>query len=436
MRAPWQATLRRDAAGGEVERALPGEVVSSWERDASGRPRVHRTARGGEPLMGTGYRWRSHDQIAALIDVHAGPTWFEHDARSYLVAAARPDGSVQYRAPDAVGNVYRSPDRSDRTYGRGGRLEAAGGVRYVHDDDGQIVERVMPDGKRWLYAWDHAGQLREVVRPDGQRVTFGYDALGRRVRKTSDGRTTTFVWDGNDLVHEVTEGEALVTWEFEPGTFAPIAKVEGDRRYGVVTDHLGTPVALFDEGGEIAWKAQVDLYGVAREEVARTGCPWRWPGQYEDEETGLYYNQFRYYDAEGGRYISQDLVGLAGGTHLYSYPLNPLVWTDVLGLRCRVHPIANDYISKGVHLTASNGIELAVRPAYAGGIVFRAVFSGESAAALRDAIREAEEELINNASFRAKLLDTARGATRYLVDMGAAAKSAETAFLAKALENW
>ncbi|XXX76642.1 DUF6531 domain-containing protein [Sorangium sp. So ce134] len=332
VRAPWQATLRRDAAGGEVERALPGEVVSSWERDTSGRPRVHRTVRGGEPLMGTGYRWRSHDQIAALIDVHAGPTWFEHDARSYLVAAARPDGSVQYRAPDAVGNVYRSPDRSDRRYGRGGRMEAAGGVRYVHDEDGQIVEKVMPDGKRWQYAWDHAGQLREVVRPDGQRVTFGYDALGRRVRKTLGGRTTTLVWDGNDLVHEVTEGEALVTWEFEPGTFAPIAKVEGDRRYGVVTDHLGTPVALFDEGGELAWKAQVDLDGVARQEVGRTGCTWRWPGQYEDEETGLYYNRFRYYDPDGGRYVSQDPIGSVGGLNPYSYTINPTTRIDPLGL--------------------------------------------------------------------------------------------------------
>jgi RHS repeat-associated protein len=282
--------------------------------------------------MGTGYRWRSQDQIAGLIDVHAGPTWFEHDARSYLVAAARPDGSVQYRAPDAAGNVYRSPDRRDRTYGPGGRLEAADGARHVHDEDGQLVEKVMPDGARWRYAWDHAGQLREVVRPDGQRVTFAYDALGRRVRKTFGGRTTTYVWDGNDLVHELTEGEALVTWEFEPGKFAPIAKVEGDRRYGVVTDHLGTPVALFDERGELAWKAKVDLYGVPREEVARTGCPWRWPGQYEDEETGLYYNRFRYYDPEAGTYISQDPIGLRGGLNLFGYVLDPLRRTDPLGL--------------------------------------------------------------------------------------------------------
>lgn len=332
LRAPWHATLKRDAAGGEVERALPGGVVSRWDRDTLGRPSTHRTERDSQPVMGVGYRWRSAEQIAGLIDTQAGPTWFEHDPRSYLVAAARPDGSTQYRAPDAVGNVYRSPDRSDRTYGRGGVLQEAGGVRYVHDEDGQLVTKVMPDGKCWRYHWDHAGQLQEVLRPDGLNVTFAYDALGRRVRKTFGGRTTTYVWDGNDLAHEVAPGAPLVTWEFEPETFAPLAKVEGEMRYGVVTDHLGTPTVLFDEAGEIAWKAQLDLYGVARTDVMRTSCSWRWPGQYEDEETGLYYNRFRYYDPEGGRYISQDPIGISGGLARYAYTTDPIKRVDPFGL--------------------------------------------------------------------------------------------------------
>jgi RHS repeat-associated protein len=337
VRAPWRAALKRDAAGAEVERVLPGGVVSRWERDTSGRPATHRTDRDGQPVMGVGYRWRSAEQIAGLIDTQAGPTWFEHDARSYLVAAAWPDGSTQYRAPDAVGNVYRSPDRSDRTYGRAGVLEEAAGVRYVHDQDGQLVEKVMADGKRWRYRWDHAGQLQEVIRPDGLTVTFAYDALGRRVKKTFGGRTTTYVWDGDDLAHEVALGAPLVTWEFDPGTFAPFAKVEGEKRYGVVTDHLGTPASLFDEAGETAWKAQLDIYGVARTDVMRTGCPWRWPGQYEDEETGLYYNRFRYYDPDGGRYISQDPIGLEGGPGPYEYVHDPLCWVDPYGLSgCKV----------------------------------------------------------------------------------------------------
>jgi RHS repeat-associated protein len=256
----------------------------------------------------------------------------DHDARGYLVAATRPDGSAEVRAPDAVGNLYRTHERTDRVYAPGGRLAEADGARYVHDEDGQLVETVTADGRRWRYAWDLAGQLVEVTRPDGQRVSFAYDALGRRVRKTFAGRTTRFVWDGNVLVHELAEASEAVTWVFEPGTFAPLAKMEGGKRYGVVTDHLGTPKMMADEAGALAWKAQLDVYGVTRNDVALTGCPWRWPGQYEDEETGLFYNRFRYYDPEAGRYVCQDPIGLVGGLRLYGYVIDSTLRGDPLGL--------------------------------------------------------------------------------------------------------
>ncbi|ECD9444740.1 RHS repeat-associated core domain-containing protein, partial [Salmonella enterica subsp. salamae] len=58
----------------------------------------------------------------------------------------------------------------------------------------------------------------------------------------------------------------------------------------------------------------------------------RLPGQQYDDETGLYYNRYRYYNPEQGRYISQDPIGLRGGWNLYTYPLNPVSGTDPLGL--------------------------------------------------------------------------------------------------------
>jgi RHS repeat-associated protein len=62
-------------------------------------------------------------------------------------------------------------------------------------------------------------------------------------------------------------------------------------------------------------------------------CPFRYQGQYEDSETGLYYNRFRYYDPSIGNYLSQDPIGLNGGMQLYSYVHNPNAWTDILGLK-------------------------------------------------------------------------------------------------------
>jgi len=60
----------------------------------------------------------------------------------------------------------------------------------------------------------------------------------------------------------------------------------------------------------------------------------RFQGQYLDRETGLHYNTFRYYDADIGRFISPDPIGLEGGINLGSYSPNPIGWIDPLGLLC------------------------------------------------------------------------------------------------------
>ena len=61
-------------------------------------------------------------------------------------------------------------------------------------------------------------------------------------------------------------------------------------------------------------------------------CPFRYQGQYEDVETGLYYNRFRYYDPEAGSYISQDPVGIQGGINLYTYVISSNYFVDAYGL--------------------------------------------------------------------------------------------------------
>ena len=345
----WEMTIARDPLGLELARRMPGGVVALWKRDTFGRPSSHQVLTGAFPereakdVSRVGYEWRSADQIAAMIDAKKGATRYEYDPRGHLIAAMFPDGTTQHRASDAVSNLFKTAEKSDRVYGRGGRLERANGNEYRYDGHGNLLEKVLADGGRWKYVWSPSGRLLEVQRPDGKRVAFAYDALGRRVRKEWEGAITEFVWDGDDLVHErVTTAEGthapLVTWIFEPGTFAPVAKFEGRKRYAVVTDHLGTPTLLMTEAGKLAWKAQLDVYGVPREEqagIARgdaTGNPWRYPGQYEDAETGLYYNRFRYYDPESGRYISEDPIDLGGGLFQYAYVENPTFWTDVFGL--------------------------------------------------------------------------------------------------------
>ncbi|MEE6076923.1 RHS repeat-associated core domain-containing protein, partial [Avibacterium paragallinarum] len=60
--------------------------------------------------------------------------------------------------------------------------------------------------------------------------------------------------------------------------------------------------------------------------------PFRLQNQYADEETGLHYNFFRYYEPNIGRFTQLDPIGLAGGENLYWFAPNTQTYVDLLGL--------------------------------------------------------------------------------------------------------
>ena len=99
-------------------------------------------------------------------------------------------------------------------------------------------------------------------------------------------------------------------------------------------DHRGLPLALVSHDGKTAWSAEYDAWGNVLHEHNPSGTEQliRLPGQQYDEETGLYYNRYRYYDPAQGRYITQDPIGLRGGWNVYQYPLNPVAYIDPKGL--------------------------------------------------------------------------------------------------------
>ncbi|AIN63569.1 RHS repeat-associated core domain protein [Providencia stuartii] len=56
----------------------------------------------------------------------------------------------------------------------------------------------------------------------------------------------------------------------------------------------------------------------------------RYAGQYFDNETGLHFNTFRFYDPQIGRFIMPDPIGLLGRINLYQYAVNLMELIDPL----------------------------------------------------------------------------------------------------------
>ncbi|PNO71486.1 hypothetical protein MC70_011400 [Serratia marcescens] len=190
--------------------------------------------------------------------------------------------------------------------------------------------------------------------PQGEfEAQYHYDALGRRSRKAvrykgKTEQTTRFLWQGYRLLQEQRDDGSRRSWSYDPASpWSPLAALEqaGDSRsadiYWYHTDLNSAPLEVTDAAGNLCWSGQYDTFGklqgqtvagAAQRQGAQYQQPLRYAGQYQDDESGLHYNLFRYYEPEVGRFTTQDPIGLEGGLNLYAYGPNPLTWIDPWGL--------------------------------------------------------------------------------------------------------
>ena len=338
----WQNQYKRDEFGLEIKRLMNGDVATYTGRDQMGRVTSQTIGHGTRTMSEKSYQWGVNNKLLSIVD-NGQITNFEYDTWGNLAKTTFEDGKVEYRNPDKSGNLFERPDRFDRTYTKGGQLVRTEKWEYKYDSEGNLIRKKAKDGQTWRYEWNQAGMLARVKRPDAKEVTFRYDALGRRIEKRFNNNVTHWLWDGNVPLHEWKESEVfdfmgqaddLTTWVFEEGTFVPAAKIKGNKKLSIVTNYMGTPEAMYDENGSSTWSCSLSSYGRVRkfEGHHKTDCPFRYQGQYEDSETGLYYNRFRYYSPEEGVYISQDPIGIGGGFNLYSYVKDTNSWVDPTGL--------------------------------------------------------------------------------------------------------
>ena len=341
----------RDALGREIERRTRFGFTVRQEFDAVSRlrsqlsgPQTH-AWRVGPPLTERRFEYNATGDPAEILDARGINRYtYTADGRIDTVDS---DSYLEAFGYDAAGNISwtrliegreRPADAHARVHerrvGPGGRVERMADITYAYDDDGRMTEKRQTD-ERWRFTWTTDGRLQSCITPDGGRWTYEYDAFGRRLRKIGPAGATTYVWDGASIASESSEGTAAIEWVFEPDTFRPICKRTNHDVYVCITDHLGTPRELATSRGELAWAASLTVWGGVRQErQVLTSCPIRFQGQWSDEETGLNYNFYRYYDPESGQYLTPDPIGLSGGTRSYGYVHNPLTWIDPLGLAC------------------------------------------------------------------------------------------------------
>jgi RHS repeat-associated protein len=84
------------------------------------------------------------------------------------------------------------------------------------------------------------------------------------------------------------------------------------------------PTELVSLDGAIVGDQQHTSLGQVVRQGGTASTPWRFPGQYYDQETGLHYDNQRYYDPETGAYLSPHPLGLMAVPNPHTYAPNLL----------------------------------------------------------------------------------------------------------------
>ena len=238
---------------------------------------------------------------------------------------------------------------------------------YLYDRRGNLSKVIRDGTVKNRYVYGALNRLEEAVNSAGQTAKYQYHGLGHRVgkeiildptkqlsgqsqkpdsridylidltreyhnllEKTEDGISQTYFWDGNVAAFE-----------------------ESGKRSYYLQDELGSPLRIEDESGftreTYGYRSfGEDLYG--NQGVLQA---FGYTGYQRDNVAGTYYAQAREYQAEVGRFVSEDFVGGVTG-HPYSINRyqycaeNPLAYIDLNGKFLITAILATAAIGAGV----------------------------------------------------------------------------------------
>jgi RHS repeat-associated protein len=303
----------------------------------------------------------SYDAANRLIAVTQGSAnvGFAYDNANRRVSLTLPNGtsmeygydnasqltSITYKnGANVIGDLTYEYDRAGRRIRMGGSFSRTGlspsFTSAAHNAANRLVQRdasvltydangnLTSDGSK-TYTWNSRNQL--VAISGAATASFQYDALGRRTSKTVGGTSTSFLYDGDNVVQEQS-AQAGNANMLTGGIDEIFTRTESSGTYSLFSDALRSTLSLTDSSAIPQSEYSYSAFGATSSTGAAGSNTSQYTGR-ENDGTGLYYYRSRYYSPGLQRFISEDRIGFRGGDfNLYAYVRNsPLNFRDPLG---------------------------------------------------------------------------------------------------------
>ncbi len=245
--------------------------------------------------------------------------------------------------------------------------------RLLYDSNGNLIGNLLNNKREYEYTYDSQNRLIWVSRYNSINqkevlIEMNYDPLGRRSTKQVQNQKIEYTYEWNNIIEETTNTVNPTTqaktkkemkeyiygskWtdDIVSVTITPYTRVNKvdvpwiSNIYYYEKDHLWSIIRITTNTGWIIDEYSYTVFGKAYKKntlgvykplTSIKSDIWNtrlYTGREYDREINLYYLRARYYDANLGRFISRDPIGMKDNVNLYGYVGNSsLNYTDRMG---------------------------------------------------------------------------------------------------------
>ena len=335
--------------------SYPNGLTASWQYDANGQLLQVRNAFPTNIISQYDYTYDAAGRRVACGK--SGSAFAQNDIVDYgynnrseltnAVAAIDADYRYSY-AFDDIGNRETSFERGTNSVYTANQLNqytAVDDFSPQFDDDGNQtliktatgIWSVTYNGENRPILWENISinshTPNSSAPPLIPLISMSFDRMGRRVTKNNqrfvyngylqiaDNKGNAYVWDPTESV-----ATRPLVWNcstFQPFNFSTSYYThDGNKNVSEIVAFDCSPTVHYEY-------APFGAVSVQRGTSAASN-PWRFSGEYADDDTATVYYNYRHYESVAGRWLRRDPEDERGGLNLY-YICNCVNQTDVLG---------------------------------------------------------------------------------------------------------
>ncbi|WP_146021300.1 RHS repeat domain-containing protein [Akkermansia muciniphila] len=329
MTLEWGYEEKRDLVATMVyKRGATRVVEREYAYDSLARPVTRRTARQGNTVNDS-FACNSRSELTAATV--SGKTYgYSYDNIGNR-KTAREDAEEATAYTTGPLNQYTAIERGE---------EAA--FEPVHDADGNQT-LIRTSTGIWQVAYNAENRPVRFVNESAKTVVeCTYDYMGRRhTRKVSVNGTVSsylrYMYRGYLQIAAIDAVSGVFRWFLfwdptQPEAARPLAIRKDGTWYAYGWDLTKNVTEIFGKAGYLRTVYTYTPYGEAAAEGDVTQ-PIQWSSEYNDEELGLVYYNYRHLNPHDGRWISRDPIMEQGGWNLFAFVKNqPTFLKNYVGL--------------------------------------------------------------------------------------------------------